>query len=259
MSRPELAQHPTPKQRIISAAEMCLAILIVIAHNVFHWIPNEVPILFVLAIASFRIREGSWGSQLYRRPTSWPRTLLLATLCVVLLQIKDAILQPFEHYFSTAPEHVSSVITQCARPPPRPTEPALHLALRRLRRGDRLSRISFAKGARCLRSNPMGHGARPPHRIRDLRPRPFLQRARRNDREHRLRAHPRRCLSLHTPPLGQHHHSRPERHPRHRLLLLWLVDRATPSLTLPRERDTLFKFGAATSVSSFQGLQGRQV
>jgi hypothetical protein len=31
------------------------------------------------------------------------------------------------------------------------------------------------------------------------------------------------------------------------------------SLTLPKERDTLVKFGAATRVSQFQGLQGRQV
>jgi membrane protease YdiL (CAAX protease family) len=112
MSSPELSRHDAPKQRIISAAEMCLAILIVIAHNVFHWIPNEVPILFVLAIASFRIREGRWGSHIYRRPTSWPRTLLLSALCLALLQVKDAILQPLEHYFSTAPQHVSSVITQ---------------------------------------------------------------------------------------------------------------------------------------------------
>lgn len=112
MNSPELSLPDAPKQRIISAAEMCLAILIVIAHNVFHWIPNEVPILLILAIASFRIREGSSFSQLYRRPPSWPRTLLLAALCFVLLQVKDAILQPFEHYFATAPEHVSSVITQ---------------------------------------------------------------------------------------------------------------------------------------------------
>ena len=117
MDSPEVAlredsKRSSPKQRAISCVEMCLAILIVVAHNVFHWIPNEVPILFVLAFASFRIREGKWFSHLYGRPASWTRTLLVAVLCVVLLEVKDLILEPLEHYFRAAPQHVSSVITQ---------------------------------------------------------------------------------------------------------------------------------------------------
>jgi len=43
----EASNGPTRKQRALSCAEMCLAILIVVAHNVYHWIPNEVPIRFV--------------------------------------------------------------------------------------------------------------------------------------------------------------------------------------------------------------------
>jgi len=99
-------------QRSISCMEMCLAIFIVIAHNVYHWVPNEVPILVILAIVSFRIREGHWGSRLYRRAGSWPRTLLLALVCVVLLVVKDSIAEPIGHYFWATPAKVSSVISE---------------------------------------------------------------------------------------------------------------------------------------------------
>lgn len=101
----------TAKQRILSSTEMCLAIVIVLAHNVYHSIPNEVPILFVLAIVSFRIREGRWLADLYD-PAPWRRVVLLALLGVVLLQAKDMILAPVGHYFWADREHVSSVITQ---------------------------------------------------------------------------------------------------------------------------------------------------
>jgi hypothetical protein len=50
--------HDTDSARVISRLEVCASIFVVVAHNVFHGIPNEVPILFVLAIASFRPREG---------------------------------------------------------------------------------------------------------------------------------------------------------------------------------------------------------
>jgi membrane protease YdiL (CAAX protease family) len=98
------------KSRLISLIEVCAAILIVAAHNVFHLIPNEVPILFVVAITSFRIREGDWGFSLYSRPDSWPRTLLVAAACLALLVLKDLAFDP--------PGNVSSVITS-ARDVPR--------------------------------------------------------------------------------------------------------------------------------------------
>jgi len=107
----EASKHLTRKQRAISCGEICLAMLIIVAHNVYHWIPNEVPILFVLAIASFRMREGNWGWHLYKRPASWALALLLAVLCVVLLQVKDMIFEPIAHYFG-APPRVSSILTR---------------------------------------------------------------------------------------------------------------------------------------------------
>ena len=51
---------------------------IVIAHNVYRAIPNEVPILVVLAIISFRVRDKHWGIVGMSRPPSWPRTFWFA-------------------------------------------------------------------------------------------------------------------------------------------------------------------------------------
>ena len=110
-TRQDEDQGLTTTQRLISALEACLAVFIVVAHNVYHWIPNEVPILFVLAIASFRIREGSWGTFLYKRPKSWLLTVIAAVVCVGLFELKDLVLEPIGHHFWPDPEKVSSVIT----------------------------------------------------------------------------------------------------------------------------------------------------
>ncbi len=104
-------QELTAQQRLISSLELCLAVFIVVAHNIYHWIPNEVPILFILAVASFRVREGNWGTFLYKRPKSWLLTVIAAVLCVGLFELKDLALEPIGHHFWPAPEKVSSVIT----------------------------------------------------------------------------------------------------------------------------------------------------
>ena len=68
------------RERALSAAELLVGAAIVIGHNVFRVVPNEVLILFVLALASIRIREGGFGAVGLGRPKSWPRTLLLAAI-----------------------------------------------------------------------------------------------------------------------------------------------------------------------------------
>ena len=50
------------RSRWLSAAELMLATFIVIGHNVYHIVPNEVPILFVLGLLSLRLRDGGWGA-----------------------------------------------------------------------------------------------------------------------------------------------------------------------------------------------------
>lgn len=78
---PSLALNPnrfTSTQRWISLAEFVVGGVIVIGHNVYHVIPNEVPILFVLGLISLRVRDGGWGEMGLRWPVSWRRTVLFA-------------------------------------------------------------------------------------------------------------------------------------------------------------------------------------
>ncbi len=80
---PALDAHTAPKkqrtrtQRCISAAEFALGAAIVIAYNVFHVIPNEVPILFVLGLISLRVRDGGWGAMGLRWTVPWRKTVLI--------------------------------------------------------------------------------------------------------------------------------------------------------------------------------------
>jgi hypothetical protein len=67
-----------PLNRGLSLAEFALGSFIVIGHNVFHIVPNEVPILFVLGLVSTRLREGGWAALGLQRPSSWTITILFA-------------------------------------------------------------------------------------------------------------------------------------------------------------------------------------
>lgn len=66
------------RNRWLSLAEFILGAAIVIGHNVYHVIPNEVPILFVLGLISLRFRDGGWGVIGLRWPLSWRKTILFA-------------------------------------------------------------------------------------------------------------------------------------------------------------------------------------
>ena len=67
-----------PASRVLSAFEFCLGAFVVIGHNVFHIVPNEVIILSLLGLVSIRLRDGSWSSMGFKRPASWQRLLLIA-------------------------------------------------------------------------------------------------------------------------------------------------------------------------------------
>jgi membrane protease YdiL (CAAX protease family) len=77
-SSPFAQNRLTDGQRWISCAEFLLAAAIVIGHNVYHVIPNEVPILFVLGLISLRVRNGGWGVIGLHLPASWRNTVLIA-------------------------------------------------------------------------------------------------------------------------------------------------------------------------------------
>ena len=80
------------RQRWLSLAEVIFGGLIVVGHNVYHKIPNEVPILFVLGLISIWLREGGWRHIGLRWPQSWWKALLLAIAAAALLQIGGQVL-----------------------------------------------------------------------------------------------------------------------------------------------------------------------
>lgn len=85
MSTPTHREDLTTRQRWFSLAEFVLGGTIVIGHNVFHRIPNEVPILFVLGWVSIRLRDGGWRRVGFGRPDSWWKTILWGVLAGILI------------------------------------------------------------------------------------------------------------------------------------------------------------------------------
>ncbi len=72
------SQEALSNSRIMSAAEFLLGAAIVIGHNVFRIVPNEVVILFVLGLLSARLRNGGLSALGLKRPTSWARIVQIA-------------------------------------------------------------------------------------------------------------------------------------------------------------------------------------
>jgi membrane protease YdiL (CAAX protease family) len=65
-------------RRAPAAAEALAAAAIVIGHNIFRVVPNEVVVLVLLGAVSCAIRRQSPSAIGYRRPASWSRTAALA-------------------------------------------------------------------------------------------------------------------------------------------------------------------------------------
>ncbi|HEY8004901.1 MAG TPA: CPBP family intramembrane glutamic endopeptidase [Phenylobacterium sp.] len=84
----------SPRARWLSAVELCVAAAAVIGHNVFHVLPNEVPVLVVLALVSVRLREKRWSALGFRRPSSWRLVVLLAVGFVVVRWTAGLVLEP---------------------------------------------------------------------------------------------------------------------------------------------------------------------
>lgn len=89
-----------PGWRAFSAVELLVGAAIVIGHNVFRVVPNEVIILFVLGIASLRLRDGSWSALGFKRPSSWGRIILIAALAAGLrLGLGEFVIDPVTRHF----------------------------------------------------------------------------------------------------------------------------------------------------------------
>jgi membrane protease YdiL (CAAX protease family) len=72
---------------VFSACELLLGASIVIGHNVYRVLPNEVPILFVLGLLSVRFRNGQWSAIGFKRPQSWRRIVGIALGAAVLRMV----------------------------------------------------------------------------------------------------------------------------------------------------------------------------
>ena len=84
----------------MSAFEFLVGAAIVIGHNVFHVVPNEVPILFVLALLSFRLREGGWSAIGFKRPASWAGIVLIALAAAALrITLGEFVIDPLTGRF----------------------------------------------------------------------------------------------------------------------------------------------------------------
>lgn len=99
--------------RWASAAEFLLGAFIVIAHNVYHIVPNEVPILFVLGLLSFRLRDGGWSVLGLKRPASWRNIILIALAAAALrLLLGEFVIDPLTAHFwppAVAPAEAESI------------------------------------------------------------------------------------------------------------------------------------------------------
>lgn len=89
------ARRETHSRRLASAIELLLGAAIVIGHNVYRVVPNEVPILALAGLVSLRLRDGGWSAMGLRRPASWTRILLIAIAAVaVRIGAEELVLSP---------------------------------------------------------------------------------------------------------------------------------------------------------------------
>jgi len=102
-----------PGGRWLSLGEFIVGGAIVILHNVYHVIPNEVPILFVVGLISFRLRDGNWKAMGLGWPASWRRAVLIALAAAFLrIALSSVLIDPVTAHFwpaARAPEGMNEI------------------------------------------------------------------------------------------------------------------------------------------------------
>jgi membrane protease YdiL (CAAX protease family) len=97
------SQNP-PASRALSAFELLLGSSVVIGHNVFHVVPNEVIVLSLLGLLSIRLRDGGWFAMGFKRPASWRRILIIALSAAALrIILGQFVIEPITGRFWPAP------------------------------------------------------------------------------------------------------------------------------------------------------------
>ena len=90
--------------RALSALEFCCGAFIVIGHNVFRIVPNEVIVLSLLGLISIRLRDGGWSAMGLKRPASWPQILLIALAAAILrILLGQFLIEPVTGFFWPKP------------------------------------------------------------------------------------------------------------------------------------------------------------
>jgi uncharacterized protein len=90
--------------RALSAIELLFGAFIVIGHNVFRIVPNEVLVLCVLGLLSVRLRDGGWSAIGFNRPQSWRRIFLIALVAAgARILLGQFVIEPITGFFWPAP------------------------------------------------------------------------------------------------------------------------------------------------------------
>jgi membrane protease YdiL (CAAX protease family) len=115
LASPAAAPAARKVSRGLSAIEFLVGAAIVIAHNVYHLVPNEVPILFVVGWMSIRLRDGGWKAIGLKRPASWMWTVGIAlAAAIVRLLLGELVIVPLASHLW--PEPVGpAIIEQSSR------------------------------------------------------------------------------------------------------------------------------------------------
>jgi uncharacterized protein len=90
--------------RALSAFEFCFGAFIVVGHNVFHIVPNEVIVLSVLGLISIRLRDGNWSEMGFKRAASWRRLILIALAAAAIrILLGQFLIEPVTGFFWPKP------------------------------------------------------------------------------------------------------------------------------------------------------------
>ena len=99
--------------KLLSAIELIVGAFVVIGHNVYHVLPNEVPILLVLGLISLRLRDGGFRVIGLERPSSWTRVIVVALVAAAFrILLGDLVIDPMTARFwppAAAPAGVEEI------------------------------------------------------------------------------------------------------------------------------------------------------
>ena len=91
--------------RTLSVFELLFGAFIVIGHNVFHIVPDEVIILSILGLASIWLRDGRLSSMGFKRPVSWRWIFLIALIAAGMrIVLGQFVIEPITGFFWPAPK-----------------------------------------------------------------------------------------------------------------------------------------------------------